>query len=658
MYNQNGLTNWLAIGVILVGIIAVIVMTLQSPTAEVEPLPTRAAAAPSPTATPTPSPTPTDTPIPTVALPTPTPTPIPLDLPLLDLPADGQVFRLTPLQANDVGWLREFDTRDNHLGDFNIYAGIYDDNIHLGAIRFDLSSIAPGTPILHADITLVGLEAEFLASEANASHNAASLNDTGQEDARQEDAPQNEVPQIEAPQNEARQEDAGAGNRTLWNVELLEPWMTAEWDQLDFETLDRTYNVAAPLLYPRAAAELGHMEQTTFFFSPAALALLEARLYQGDVAFRVVGPTTAQDNLFSWDSGFGAGSLGNRPLLRLVTGPSPEAPPPSPTPQYVIITPDPRDIVARAAAAQTATAQAAAQVTPYTGEETPTPTPTATPYPPNWVTPVIVTNTPEPENVATAAWQQQVATAQAVVMGTPTPFPVNMWTATPSPGPTATRDVILYAELTATPTPTPTPQEIPPVLRGKILFLSNRFGDSDGDLMVMDGDGSNVSIWAAGGDSWVYRQARLHEDVAPDGSSRVIVSDRRLDTEAQNLLANPQLFVVSLDSDTWPQRITDSGMNYDAVWSPVDYRIAYVSSSPGNDEIFTVRPDGSDRQRLTFNEWEWDKHPSWSPDGTQIVFWSNRGVGHRQIWIMDADGSNQRNLSNNEYDDWDPVWVK
>jgi Tol biopolymer transport system component len=63
-------------------------------------------------------------------------------------------------------------------------------------------------------------------------------------------------------------------------------------------------------------------------------------------------------------------------------------------------------------------------------------------------------------------------------------------------------------------------------------------------------------------------------------------------------------------------------------------------------------------QRLTFNDWEWDKHPSWSPDGSQIVFWSNRETGLHQLWIMNRDGSNQRRLLESPANDWDPVWVK
>jgi TolB protein len=102
---------------------------------------------------------------------------------------------------------------------------------------------------------------------------------------------------------------------------------------------------------------------------------------------------------------------------------------------------------------------------------------------------------------------------------------------------------------------------------------------------------------------------------------------------------------------------TFTGASYDPVWSPTGDRIAFVSAEPGNDEIYTISVDGSSPQRLTF-DLQWDKHPTWSPDGNQILFYSNRDAGRSQLWIMDAGGSNQRNVSNNPYNDWDPVWVK
>jgi Tol biopolymer transport system component len=257
----------------------------------------------------------------------------------------------------------------------------------------------------------------------------------------------------------------------------------------------------------------------------------------------------------------------------------------------------------------------------------------------------------------------QVATAQAIVQGAPTQLPPNAWTATPTPptpAPTATPMLLAFDQLTATPTATSTPTAVPDVLRGKILFYSDRFGAPT--LMVMNPDGSDVAVWAADAGEWLYQRTKSGADIAPDGRFRVIVSDHQLDMFPDHKLGYEELFVVPLVEPGKPEPLTRrdelKAMSYDAVWSPVDYKIAFVSAGPGNDEIFTIRPDGSELTRLTTNQWEWDKHPSWSPDGSQIVFWSNRETQRKQIWIMNADGSGQRNVSNNEYNDWDPVWVK
>ncbi len=60
---------------------------------------------------------------------------------------------------------------------------------------------------------------------------------------------------------------------------------------------------------------------------------------------------------------------------------------------------------------------------------------------------------------------------------------------------------------------------------------------------------------------------------------------------------------------------------------------------------------------LMRNDWEWDKHPSWSPDSTRIVFWSNRW-GAKQIFTMDANGQRVRNISNVPWDEYEPIWIR
>ena len=58
-----------------------------------------------------------------------------------------------------------------------------------------------------------------------------------------------------------------------------------------------------------------------------------------------------------------------------------------------------------------------------------------------------------------------------------------------------------------------------------------------------------------------------------------------------------------------------------------------------------MNADGSNQRNIS-NDASNDIRPSWSPDGTQIAFTSNRD-GYQQIYVMDADGGNQWNISNN-----------
>jgi len=72
-----------------------------------------------------------------------------------------------------------------------------------------------------------------------------------------------------------------------------------------------------------------------------------------------------------------------------------------------------------------------------------------------------------------------------------------------------------------------------------------------------------------------------------------------------------------------------------------------------NGNIWIVRSDGSEKTQLTFNLL--DRDPVWSPDGQQILFWSNRD-GDANIWLMNADGSNPHHLTDDPNYDISPNW--
>ncbi len=130
------------------------------------------------------------------------------------------------------------------------------------------------------------------------------------------------------------------------------------------------------------------------------------------------------------------------------------------------------------------------------------------------------------------------------------------------------------------------------------------------------------------------------------------------------LVPSPGRFAELLHRDHLPGEISFQLEN----WSdqPLTYNLQLVSPdsawltyldepdiSTFNGNIWIMRPDGSDKTQLT--DQMLDRDPVWSPDGSQILFWSYRS-GDYDIWVMDADGTNLTNLTNNPAADLHPDW--
>ena len=96
--------------------------------------------------------------------------------------------------------------------------------------------------------------------------------------------------------------------------------------------------------------------------------------------------------------------------------------------------------------------------------------------------------------------------------------------------------------------------------------------------------------------------------------------------------------------------------DYDAVWSPGG-RVAWVqqTNEPRNPDIYVMDATGSDKTRLTRSPRD-DEEPRWSPDGSQIVWNRNRGDSPTgRLFVMDSDGTDKRVLVGGG-DDVDARW--
>ena len=91
-----------------------------------------------------------------------------------------------------------------------------------------------------------------------------------------------------------------------------------------------------------------------------------------------------------------------------------------------------------------------------------------------------------------------------------------------------------------------------------------------------------------------------------------------------------------------------------AAWSPDGRKLAFVSRRDGNNEIYVINADGNGQENLTQHPAR-DSHPSWSRDGRKLAFVSRRD-GNSEIYVMNADGSGLRNVTRTPWDDLDPAW--
>lgn len=519
--------------------------------------------------------------------------------PLPSVPPEAQAYSLIA-DPTQTGWIGSGEQKA-HWGDRNLHVGKFRGQVYQSLMYFDVTSLPPGSKVLFGEVDITGLGRDNL------------------------------------------------GANGAWKLNLLKPDLISGWtDHAVSEFSDS--GVDAQIGTPLSPSDLDVGQVNQFRFSSDQLPLIEEAINDTPVlTFRLDGPPKdAPDSLFTWD-GVGLDlKAGGHPTLRLVAIPG----------QLTIITNTPTPVNVLTAAVQLKTVNA---IVSQNG--------TPTPFPRNYITatPIIyVTAIPTPANVHTRVALAQYATAVAQTTGTFTPTPPNWIVVTPFPAtwtplPTWTPYALLPNALTPIATTTPLissaqylPSPIPDFIpdstipfKGNILFLSNHYGSSNPLLMKPDG---TFLSQLTGID--LYFRAAARDQFAPD---RQRYATYVIDSNGIQQVA---IYDPQYDSRTAITSI-NHGIAYDATWSPDGRSIAYVSTETGGDEIYVYDLGTKVSRRVTSSglALPFNKHPSWSPDSKQIAFWSSRD-GHSQIYIVNVDGSGLQNLSNDAYNDTNPVWVK
>ena len=226
------------------------------------------------------------------------------------------------------------------------------------------------------------------------------------------------------------------------------------------------------------------------------------------------------------------------------------------------------------------------------------------------------------------------------------------------------------------------PNQMASAERGKIVFTLNREGNEE--IYIINDDSKNLRrlthhpavdkwpVWLPDGRRIAFCSDRdgvfsiYTMDLAGKNIKRIVDSgDIPVISPAGQWIAvshvrgrlqrNPSLLLVDIEGLMQREILLRAPVGFYGMidWSPDGKRLAFTIRTPEVlNDIYVVDINGENLRQLTEDPAQ-DLYPAWSPDGQWIAFWSNREGGNA-VYLMDADGANPKRLANGRSPEWAP----
>lgn len=187
--------------------------------------------------------------------------------------------------------------------------------------------------------------------------------------------------------------------------------------------------------------------------------------------------------------------------------------------------------------------------------------------------------------------------------------------------------------------------------------------------MVSTGEGrTTCSYFYPSGDEILYSSTHHHDASCPPNPDMSM-------GYVWPIYETYDIFVANADGTNLRQLTTEDTYDAEATFSPTGDRIVFTSARNGDLDLYSMNPDGSDVVQLT-DRLGYDGGAFYSPDGSQIIWRAHypeegsaeaedyvrllqQGLlrpGELEVYVMDADGSNQRQVTDVGGANFAPYW--